>query len=79
MEYRCPVCGFTTDSDAILARHMATTVTMSEYHFEWMETKGVPAEEYSPFRSPKEQRDFFDNLREVVARECRTGKSLATA
>lgn len=78
MEYRCPVCGFTTDSDAILARHMATTVTMSRYHFGWMKSKGVPAEECSTFRSHKEQQDFFDNLREVVARERRIEESLAT-
>ncbi len=74
MRYRCRVCGFTTASDATLAGHIASTLNLHEHHLEWMEKRGLPVDEYSPFRSPKEQKDFLNRLREVVARECATGE-----
>jgi hypothetical protein len=79
MEYRCPVCGFTTASDAILARHMASTLTLYEHHLEWIESKGIAIEKYSPVRSLKEQEEFCNDLRELVARACRIRRCLATA
>jgi hypothetical protein len=52
---------------------MASALAMHEHHQQWMEDKGLPVDEYSPFKSLKKQKDFLERLREVVARECRTG------
>ena len=70
MGYRCHVCGFTSLSDALLARHMVHTFNMCEEHLEWIESKGVIIDEYSPYRSLKQQKTFYDDLREVIRREC---------
>ena len=70
MGYRCPICGFTTMSAALLARHMVNTFTLYEHHFEWMESMGVPTEDYSPLKDLKQQRTFYDLLREVIKKEC---------
>ena len=79
MQFRCRVCGFTTASDAMLARHIAGALAMHEHHQQWMEDKGLPVDEYSPFKSLREQKDFLERLREVVARECATGTRTAGA
>ncbi|MCJ7769596.1 MAG: hypothetical protein MUO92_03860 [Dehalococcoidales bacterium] len=70
MGYRCPICGFTTMSAALLARHMVSTFTLYEHHFEWMELMGIPVEEYSPLKDLNKQKAFYDCLREVIKREC---------
>ena len=70
MGYRCPICGFTTMSAALLARHMVNTFTLYEHHFEWMESMGVPTEDYSPVKDLKQQKAFYACLREVIRREC---------
>jgi hypothetical protein len=57
-------------SAALLARHMVNTFTLYEHHFEWMESMGVPTEDYSPLKDLKQQRAFYDFLREVIKREC---------
>ncbi len=70
MGYRCHVCGFTSLSDALLARHMVNTLNMCEEHLEWIESRGAIIEHYSPFQSLKQQRAFYHDLREVIRREC---------
>ena len=79
MGYRCHVCGFTSLSDALLARHMVHTFTLCEQHLEWIESKGVIIEDYSPFQSLKQQKAFYDDLREVIRRECSIGDRLTVA
>ena len=79
MGYRCHVCGFTAISDALLARHMVNTFTLCEQHLEWIESKGVIIDDYSPFRSLREQKTFYDDLREVIRRECPIGERVTVA
>ena len=76
MQYRCSVCGFTTNSDSILARHMVYTLTSPEYHLEWIESKGISLTVYSPFQSLIEQKALHEDIREIVDRECRIERVL---
>jgi hypothetical protein len=78
MQFKCPVCGFTTASDATLARHIAGTFNMHEHHLEWMESRGIPVEDYSPFKGLKAQKDFFHLVQTVVAAECLKGAPRST-
>ena len=71
MPYRCPVCGFTVDSDAILARHMVNTDTLYEKHLEWMDSKGIDWHVYSPYEKLEQQKAFIEGLRKVISVECR--------
>lgn len=73
MLYRCPVCGFTADSDAILARHMATTTTLYENHLEWMDAQGIDWTVYSPHEELEQQEALFDDLLKVIDSQCRSG------
>ena len=70
MGYRCPICGFTTNTDALLARHMVNTFTLYEHHIEWIESKGISVEEYSPFRDLKRQKSFYKALCQVMKADC---------
>ena len=74
MDYRCPICGFTAKTDALLARHMVNTFTLYEHHFEWIESMDVPVEEYSPLKDLKQQKIFYEMLREVIKKHCMTGE-----
>lgn len=71
MAYRCPVCGFTVDSDAILARHMVNTDTLYEHHLKWMGSNGIDWSVYSPYQELEQQKAFLEGLRKVISIECK--------
>ena len=71
MLYRCPVCGYTAELDDTLAKHMATTHTMPEYHQEWIESKGIELPDSTDWVHGKLGAEFHRALKEVVGRECK--------
>jgi hypothetical protein len=70
MAYRCPVCGFTVDSDTFLARHMINTYTLHEHHIKWMESNGIDWSVYSPYQELEQQKALLESLRKVISVEC---------
>jgi hypothetical protein len=71
MQYRCPVCGFTTDFDGDLARHMTTTAIMHDYHQDWIESRGVGLPSSSDWASGEPKKEYYMALQGIIRGECR--------
>lgn len=71
MLYRCPVCGYTTDLDDALAKHMATTPTMHDYHQDWIESKGVKLPSSADWVLGEFRNEYYKALQGIIKQECR--------